>query len=151
MASGANPSARGVIGSGRSYPSNPVLPCTSSAVTNGRSSGADAPAYTGVSVRRASAKALRAFLEVRFTGTFPATVDTASNLHRRAASATSMANRVVGRGISVNDDGTGHVISTQLIERLLGLHVTGMLLEQTKQRSARLLGFTFQAINACQV
>ena len=44
MKSTAWPSRAASVGSGRSGPSSPVEPCTSSAVTSGRTSGAAAPA-----------------------------------------------------------------------------------------------------------
>ena len=58
----------GIFGSGRSGPSRPVLPCTSSAVTSGRTSGRIAPAKTLVSGLPASSQILRAFFSVSFRG-----------------------------------------------------------------------------------
>ena len=62
------------IGSFSSGPSNPVAPCTYSAVTNGRKSGASQPAKTPISCRSANSVTIRAFFVVKLNGTFPATV-----------------------------------------------------------------------------
>src|SRR3984885_1526706 len=158
MASGANPAARDVTGSGRSYPSKPVLLCTSSAVTRGRNSGAAAPAYTGVSLLRASSKAFRAFFEVRCTGTFPATVVMASTSNSsgeasavRKATASSgegSVSMMMGRGM-----GSQHYCnwSLQLTQGLLSLRVTGMLFEKIQQDGAPLIAITLRAVNAREV
>ena len=73
MKSTAWPSASAIPGGGRSQPSSPVLPCTDSAVTSGRSSGPGQPAKTGMSVRPASSTSRRALAAVSSSGTLPAT------------------------------------------------------------------------------
>ena len=65
---------RDIVGGGSSAPSNPVFPCTCSAVTKGRTSGREHPANTFVSGFLASSQSIKAFREVNATGTFPATV-----------------------------------------------------------------------------
>ena len=62
-----------VVGSGKTAPPNPFSPCAYVAVTRRRSSGARAPAATGISVRPAISTMRNAFGSVRSSGTFPAT------------------------------------------------------------------------------
>ena len=63
-----------VVGFGRPEPSRPVLPCTASAVTSGRTSGRIDPWTTGMSVRPASSHSFSALAVVSDSGTLPATV-----------------------------------------------------------------------------
>ena len=70
---------REIVGGGRSAPSNPVFPCTCSAVTKGRTSGRGHPAKTFVSGLFASSQRIKAFREVNANGTFPATVTILGN------------------------------------------------------------------------
>ncbi len=78
-------------GSGSSTPSMPVLPCTCSAVTSGRTMGRAQPAKTGTSSRPASSHIFRAFFVVRSRGTLPATVVMPSTSSSRDARANRMA------------------------------------------------------------
>ena len=64
----------GIVGSGKIIPSNPVLPCTCSAVTRFRISGFSQPLKIEIPSILASSQTILAFLTVRFKGTFPATV-----------------------------------------------------------------------------
>ena len=67
-------SCKDIFGSGRIGPSNPVLPCTCSAVISGLNIGDSEPAKTFNSDLPANSQIILAFLLVRFNGTFPATV-----------------------------------------------------------------------------
>ena len=69
-------SCNGMVGSSIFGPSNPVVPCTCSAVTSLRLIGALAPAKTLVSVLPASSQTILAFFSVKGRGTFPATAVT---------------------------------------------------------------------------
>ena len=63
-----------IAGSCSSGPSRPVLPWTCSAVTSGRAIGLSAPAKTFTSGREQNSRMMRALVEVRDSGTLPATV-----------------------------------------------------------------------------
>ena len=62
-----------ILGSCQSGPSNPVSPCTSSAVTNFRTIGLSQPEKTFMSFLPASSHIRRAFTSVRCSGALPAT------------------------------------------------------------------------------